>query len=347
MSRHDQPSAILSVKIWLWSVNIFILLIVAVGGITRLTRSGLSITEWKPVSGIVPPLSQVHWKEEFQKYKATPEYQKVNKGMSLDDFKFIYFWEFIHRLIARLIGLVFFVPLVWLWIREKLSPEMKKHGLFVLFLGGLQGLMGWLMVKSGLVDNPHVSHYRLALHLGLAFFIFNYILWLIMSLGSHRYSISVSKGNIKARYRSRFLWLMALVSLQILYGAFVAGLKAGYMYNTYPLMEGQIIPAGMFSVSASFLLNLVENPITVQFIHRNLGIVVLVYALLLWRRLRRDNPSPVLMAPVNLVVFLIFLQVVLGILTLIYHVPVFLGVSHQVVALLILAGITRVLHWFK
>ena len=258
-----------AVRAWLWLVVALIVAMITVGGATRLTDSGLSITEWQPLLGVIPPLSEADWQAAFLKYKQIPEYRDVNAGMSLEAFKFIYWWEWSHRFLGRFIGIAFALPLLAFWIAGRLPPRLAPKLLGVLALGALQGFVGWYMVRSGLVDRVDVSHYRLALHLGLAFLILALLVWL---------ALEVQDGPVaaasKAQRRAALL-LVALVLLQVVLGALVAGFKAGFSYNTWPLMDGRLVPTGLGTLSP-WWLNVFENVTTVQFNHR-----VTAYALAL------------------------------------------------------------------
>ncbi len=325
------------VRIWLWSLAGMTLLTLIVGGITRLTQSGLSIVDWAPIMGVVPPLSEADWQEAFEAYRAFPEYLELRRGMTLDEFKFIYFWEYLHRLVARAIGFVFLVPFVYFLVRRYLTRPLVGR-VFVLFaLGAAQGAMGWFMVSSGLVDVPRVSHYRLAAHLSLAFVIFGYAVWLARDLALGSVHPRVRTGGRRLLKRG-LLWVGALLAIQIVWGAFVAGLKAGFYYTTFPLMGGGLVPPDFLRLEP-LLLNLVENPSAVQWMHRVLGTLLLLAAAGLYWKVRSfrgmDGRSRVL----NGVFFgLLALQYVLGVVTLLLVVPVSLGVAHQAAAM-VLVGV--------
>lgn len=311
---------------WLFAVAGLVALMVAIGGLTRLTESGLSIVEWKPITGWLPPLSEAAWMSEFEKYKQFPEYQKINVGMTLDGFKQIFWLEYIHRLLGRLIGLAFALPLLWFWIKRRIPAGLHGHLLAMLLLGGAQGGIGWFMVKSGLVDHPDVSHYRLTLHLGMAFGIFAYLLWGALSLRRAPRMQSPAGGGLAILF-------VALVFLQILSGGLVAGLNAGLAYNTWPLMDGKFIPDGLGAASPLWL-NIFENALTIQFQHRMIAYLVLLLAVLIWLTFKgrvSNGGRHVVLATVSL-------QVLLGIGTLLMHVPVFMGVLHQAGALLVFMG---------
>lgn len=325
-----------SIIIWLAAVYILIACIVMVGGITRLTRSGLSIVEWKPFTGVVPPLTEEAWNQEFEKYKKYPEYQKLNKGMTLSEFKFIFFWEFTHRLLGRLVGFVFLIPFLFFYYKKRLQGELLRKIGFAFILGGLQGFMGWYMVSSGLSSMPRVSHYRLAAHLLLAIFIMMYILWIGLGVyfAEKRPDWRESKT---ANNLARFSWaITALVIFQILYGAFTAGLRAGYIFNTFPLMGTQWVPDGMAQQMPGWI-NLFENIITVQFIHRYLGWVVLFSVILFFFYSRRFSLGSLQRKGIQALFVAVSIQFLLGVFTILFLVPVSLGVIHQVGAVLLLS----------
>ena len=324
--RHDRLIAV-----WLLVCCAMIFSMVVLGGVTRLTGSGLSMVQWDPIFGIVPPLNQQEWEATFDLYKASPEFKKINFGMDLQGFKRIYWFEFAHRVLGRAIGTVFLLPFLYFlmrgYVRKPLVPKLAA--LFV--LGGLQGLLGWYMVKSGLVDNPHVSQYRLTAHLGLAILIYAWMLHLAMQL----WFGNKDKGLVSPLYKRATIGLMALVFVTILSGGFVAGLKAGHAYNTFPLMDGHWIPQVMF-MQEPLWRNFFENIATVQFDHRLLAMLVFVSVMLLWLlSLRQSFPRHVRIG-LHLLVAAVLLQVALGISTLLLHVPVALAATHQAGALLLL-----------
>ncbi len=328
----EEQGMALPVRIWLWSVAALIFVMIVVGGATRLTDSGLSITEWKPVVGALPPLSEQAWQAELEKYRQIPEYQLINKGMSLEEFKAIYWWEWGHRLLGRLIGFAFLIPLVWFWMRGRISPALKPKlaGLFV--LGGLQGALGWYMVMSGLVDRVDVSQYRLAAHLGLAVLIYAWIVWLVVEPGKGRDPASDGSGFRSAAIAAGAL--AALIYLQIILGAFVAGIDAGMAYNTWPLMDGAIVPSGLMLMTPWYL-NPFENALAVQFNHRIVAYVIAVFAVLhVISVLRRGTGEAGISALV--LVLAVAGQVGLGIWTLLAQVPIDLGLAHQAGAIVLL-----------
>jgi cytochrome c oxidase assembly protein subunit 15 len=314
------------VRIWLLIVALLVAAMVLVGGATRLTESGLSITEWKPVTGALPPLSAEAWDAEFAKYKQIPQYEQLNRGMDLSDFKTIYFWEWSHRLLGRVIGLVFLLPLLFFWWRGYLSRALAPK-LFVLFvLGGLQGAVGWWMVASGLVDRVSVAPYRLAVHLSLAFFLFAAIVWVLRSLSPPGTAVP---RNVKAG-----AWAVLIIAfVQVFLGAIVAGLDAGMSFTTWPLMDGHFIP-GLDSLSAlqPGWRNFFENPMTSQFVHRMTAYTLLIAALLHAVQARHSalKKSAIVLAG------LVLLQAVLGILTLVNLVPIPLALAHQLGALFVI-----------
>jgi cytochrome c oxidase assembly protein subunit 15 len=325
-----------ALRLWFWSIAATTLVVLVIGGITRLTQSGLSIVDWKPVMGVVPPLGDAAWQETFDRYRQFPEYLALRRSMTLDEFKVIFFWEYLHRLAARLIGVVFLVPFAIFWLRGHLTGPLLRRSLALFALGGLQGLMGWLMVKSGLVDRPSVSHYRLAAHLGLAFVIFGSAVWLAREL---------SVATVRRRV-SRRAWLLmrnglaaigALLALQVLWGAFVAGLKAGLIFNTFPLMAGALVPANLLPLSPA-LLNFVRHPTAVQWTHRVLGTVLLIAVAALYVRVRQIGADGLSRRLNDTLLVLVSAQYLLGILTLLYTVPLSLAVAHQATAMVI-AGV--------
>jgi cytochrome c oxidase assembly protein subunit 15 len=318
------------IRLWLWSIAAFTFGVLVVGGITRLTLSGLSIVSWDPLFGVIPPLTDAQWQAAFDAYKHFPDYD-WRTGMSLAEFKFIYFWEYLHRLLARLIGFVFLVPFLWFWLRGHFNRALTGRALLLFVLGAMQGVMGWFMVMSGLVDRPSVSHYRLAAHLSLAFAIFGYALWLARELSVTSQPTRVSAAA--RRFLRRGLAVVGVIlGLQIVWGAFVAGLRAGSFYPTFPLIGGRLVPAELLSLDP-LTRNFVENPIAVQWSHRVIGTVLLGTAAWLAIRVLRlgaDNTSHRLAV---VLLGAVMFQYGLGVLTLLLRVPVALGVLHQAVAL--------------
>lgn len=320
------------IRIWLWSIAALTFGVLIVGGITRLTLSGLSIVSWDPLFGVIPPLNDAQWEQAFAAYRQFPDYD-WRTGMSIAEFKFIFFWEYLHRLLARLIGFVFLIPFVWFLARGYFNAALTRRALALFALGAMQGVMGWFMVMSGLVDRPSVSHYRLAAHLSLAFIIFGYALWLARDL---RVTAETAVADAPARrMMSRGLALLGtILCVQIVWGAFVAGLRAGKFYPTFPLMDGRLVPADLLSLDP-LTRNFVENPIAVQWTHRVLGTVLLLVAAAFVVRVFRTTADSVSRRLALVLISLLSLQYLLGILTLIQRVPVSLGVIHQSTALLI------------
>jgi cytochrome c oxidase assembly protein subunit 15 len=319
------------VRWWLYGVAALVFALIVVGGATRLTDSGLSITEWRPIIGIIPPLTEADWQEALTKYRLIPEYKLVNRGMSLDAFKVIFWWEWAHRFLARMVGFAFAIPLVVFVARRRLTAGMswKLAGLFA--LGGLQGAIGWYMVSSGLVDRIDVSHYRLALHLTVAFLILALLLWTAWSLLPG--AAAPVARPAEPRHRRVAGLLVVLILLQVVLGALVAGLKAGLTHNTWPLMDDQLIPSGLW-VMSPWYLNPFENVTTVQFNHRTLAYLIVACAL--WQAVsvvRADDgrlaPSAIALAVGGVA------QAALGVWTLLAHVPLSLGLAHQGMAAII------------
>jgi cytochrome c oxidase assembly protein subunit 15 len=317
---------------WLLICAAMVFLMATIGAVTRLTESGLSIAEWKPVTGALPPLNAAQWQAEFEVYKATPQYQQVNKGMELGDFKKIYFWEWLHRLWGRLIGLVFALPLAFFWVTRRVADDYKWKYVGLLALGGLQGVVGWWMVESGLIHNPAVSHYRLATHLALALTLGALMFWMALTLlrrdGALVTRPIASTPALRAHGRIAFGFLC----ITIIWGAFVAGLDAGLIYNEWPMMGGHFMPSEMWFLKPA-ILNLFENHAAVQFTHRWLAFTTFVLVLSFAWRVR----SPILATAV-------LLQLGLGILTLLSHVVVPLAALHQAGAMVTLAALLYELH---
>lgn len=327
---------------WLLIGCALIFVMVIVGGITRLTHSGLSISNYKLISGTIPPMNEVEWNEAFDLYKQYPEYQKLNYGMSLEEFKDIYFWEWIHRVIGRFIGLVFIIPFVYFLIKKRLSKSTIKKSIILLIMGGFQGFLGWYMVKSGLVDRPDVSHYRLAAHLTTAFLTFAYTFWVALDL------MFPNKKQIDKKLRNLIrIGLIALI-IQIIYGAFVAGLDAGWIHNHWPFMsEGKFIHETVYIEQNPTYLNFIEGKSGVQFVHRTLAYIVVIFILAIWYKATRNEITHWQTKGVNSLLIMVGVQFLLGVLTLIYAVPVWLGVLHQVGAFILLSCMVFTLHRFS
>ncbi len=329
-----QPQA-RAIGFWLLACCAMVLAMAVIGAITRLTESGLSIMEWAPVSGTLPPLSQAEWQRVFDLYRQIPEYQEVNAGMSLAEFKTIFWWEYIHRLWGRLIGLVFALPLAWFWLRGRLDRPLLKKLLLALALGGAQGLLGWFMVASGFVDRTDVSQYRLTAHLLLALVIYAYLFWLALGVLWPR--PERSRDPSVTPLRRALLILTALVAITIASGGFVAGLNAGLIYNTFPLMDGDLIPRGYGDLSP-WVLNHFENVAAVQFNHRLLAVTLVPLALALWVWSLSRDISPAAHGGFAALAILALIQMALGITTLLLVVPVTLAALHQAGAILVLTA---------
>ncbi len=324
------------IRIWLYLVLIVLATIVIVGGATRMTGSGLSITEWKPIHGIIPPLGHDQWVEEFDKYRQIPQYERLNKGMSLAEFQQIFWWEWAHRFLARGVGFLVALPLAFFWLTGRLERRLKPRMVGILALGALQGAVGWWMVASGLVDRVDVSQYRLATHLTLACFIFAAVMYVARGL-------AVYTEAPASRTIQRFAgWFVVFVFIQIYLGALVAGLDAGLSYNTWPLMDGAIIPGDLFPIQPIWH-NLFENPKTVQFIHRCFAYFVLAAAMWQAVSVGRAAPGTTHARRTVVLLLLVALQATIGITTLLMQVPISLGLLHQGFAIVILGF--SVAHW--
>ena len=327
---------------WLLTGCTLIFIMVIVGGITRLTHSGLSISNYKLISGTIPPTNALQWNEAFDLYKQYPEYQKLNYNMTIDEFKDIYFWEWIHRVIGRFIGLVFVIPFVYFLLRKQLKKSTIKKCLILLAMGGFQGFLGWFMVKSGLVDKPDVSHYRLAMHLTTAFLTFAYTFWVALDL------IFPLKKEINTRFRNLIRVGLVILVIQIIWGAFVAGLDAGWIHNHWPLMnDGELIHQSVTTEQEPLWRNFIEGKSGVQFIHRYLAYIVVGIIGFIWFKARKNKTTMLQQKGINLLLILVGVQFVLGVLTLVLFVPVWLGVLHQVTAFFLLATMTFTLHRYS
>ncbi|MEO9874333.1 MAG: COX15/CtaA family protein [Anderseniella sp.] len=326
------------IRWWLVFVAAMVFAMVIVGGATRLTDSGLSITEWKPLLGAIPPLSEAHWLEALEKYRQIPEYQLINKGMSLDEFKFIYWWEWGHRFLGRAIGVAFFVPFVLFWLTGRLHKSQVPRLLVLFVLGGLQGALGWYMVMSGLVERTDVSQYRLSAHLTLATVIFAAIVWTALGIGrDKRRPASTVNLGLSA------LALTALIIAQTALGGFVAGLDAGLSHNTWPLMDGRFVPSGLMAMEPAWR-NFFENVLTVQFQHRIMAYVIAVLALVHAARAMSEQHPPAVRMSALAILLTVLAQIGFGIWTLLAHVPITLGLIHQGGALVVLAACIWHLH---
>ncbi|PLW76699.1 COX15/CtaA family protein [Cohaesibacter celericrescens] len=324
------------VRSWLYFVAFLVFVMVIVGGATRLTDSGLSITEWKPIHGAIPPLNVTEWTEEFEKYKQIPEYTQVNKGMSLDEFKMIFWWEWGHRQLGRVIGLVFFLPMIAFWLMGRLSDSIKPRLLLLLVLGGAQGAIGWWMVASGLVNRVDVSQYRLATHLTLASLILVALVWVARG---YRRGDKMPECVSADRHVWPVAFMLLLVLMQVFLGGLVAGTDAGMTYNTWPLMDGSLLPSRLYEMDP-FWLAAFEDLMTIQFNHRIMAYLIALYTLFLWMRIWRDPYAAKMTIATTILGVLLLLQVILGIVTLVLVMPLTLALMHQAGAILILITTT-------
>ena len=337
MNDKDRKSQV----IWLRCVCLSVVAILIVGGVTRLTGSGLSMVDWRPIAGILPPITEIQWNEVFELYKGSPEYKKVNAGMSMEAFKDIFFWEYLHRIMGRIVGLLCLLPYLWFLFRKKLTGSFRFKGLALVLLVGAQGLMGWYMVQSGLVSNPEVSHYRLAAHLSLAFTVFGLGWWMLQDLKP------VSKDSVgTGRLKVFALSVLGLLCLQIVYGAFTSGMKAGYGFNTFPMMEEKWVPDALFGMSP-FWKNLVADRFSVQFIHRWMGTILALATLGMgWYSFKSFALNESQKSRLRWVLGLVVTQFLLGVATilLIIDFPILLPVIHQLVALFLFASLLAFIH---
>ena len=326
--RASRPAALIT---WLMCVAGLVFAMVVVGGITRLTESGLSITEWRPIAGALPPLNEASWLSEFEKYKQIPEYQQISgpAGMTLAEFKFIYFWEWVHRLLGRVIGLAFALPLAWFWVKQAIPAGYKPRLLALLALGALQGTIGWWMVSSGLSARTDVSHYRLAVHLLTALTILGGLVWTALDLNMLAKNASARPARM-TRYAAIVL---AILFVQLLFGAWVAGLNAGYVANTWPLMNDKFYPDGVDSTQGAFFA-LVNDPYLTHFVHRWWAWVAVIALVLMSRRVKKAGVR----AASTAIHSAFGLQIILGIATVMTGVNIVLAVSHQAVGALVVAS---------
>lgn len=327
-----------AVAFWLLICCGLVFAMVVLGGVTRLTGSGLSMVDWRPLMGVLPPLNDLQWQRVFELYQQSPEYQLVNSHMGVGEFKSIFWLEYLHRLLGRAIGLVFLVPFLVFVAKGYIRKQEWPKYLLMFILGGMQGLLGWYMVKSGLVNVPHVSQYRLTAHLVAAFLIYAYMFWVAMSL-----LFPASQNASKHDWYSRTLGLAVLVSVTIVSGGFVAGLKAGKIYNTFPMMGDYWLPPGMMALEP-FWRNFFDNMATVQFDHRWLAITTFVIIIIYWFNARKADLPTRARPAVNALLHTAVLQVALGISTLLLAVPVILGAAHQGVALLLFTVALYLVH---
>lgn len=330
-----------SVVIWLLIGCVLIFSMVVIGGITRLTESGLSMVDWKLFMGMVPPLNEQDWIETFNQYKAFPEYKEVNFMFTLKEFKSIFFWEYLHRMIGRLLGVVFIIPFVYFLVSKKIKGKLLIQCIIILGMGAFQGFLGWWMVKSGLVDNPDVSHYRLAVHLIAAFLTFAYTFSVALSL--------IYKGvdpPYVPFYKRWLPILLLVVIIQIIYGAFVAGLNAGFIMNTWPKMGATWFPESIIAIKPLYI-NFIDGISGVQFIHRYLAYIVVGLVLFLLLKSSKFQLNKIQRTSLIAILIVVFFQFLLGIFTLLYGVPVWLGVTHQIGAFFLLGTIVYAMSSFR
>ena len=330
----DTPSQ-KPIAIWLLICCATVFGMVVLGGVTRLTGSGLSMVEWAPIMGTLPPLNTAEWNEAFRLYQQYPEFQLKNFAMNLDDFKSIFWFEYAHRLLGRTIGLLFFIPFMFFLFTGKIQKSLTPKLIAMFVLGGLQGLMGWYMVKSGLVNDPHVSQYRLTAHLSLAIIIYAYMFWVALELLTPKSELSAAAESQKLSRLS--LIISFAIFLTIVTGAFVAGTRAGFAFNTFPLMDGQLIPDGLF-YEKPLWRNFFENIVTVQFDHRVMATVLFVIIPLFWWKAISKVTQPRIKTGLNLLLVALVLQLTLGVTTLLLVVPVALAAAHQAGALILLTA---------
>ncbi len=327
---------------WLLTGCALLFIMVVVGGVTRLTQSGLSMSNYKLISDVIPPMNEVEWNEAFDLYKQFPEYQKLNNHFGLEDFKEIFFWEWLHRLLGRFIGMVFILPFVYFLITKQLTKSTIKKSIILMILGGFQGFLGWYMVKSGLVDRPDVSHFRLAAHLTTAFITFAYTFWVALDL------MFPNRKEIDKKFRNLVRWGMAVLLLQIIYGAFVAGLDAGLIHNHWPMMnEGKLMHETVYTELEPLYMNFIEGRSGVQFVHRTIAYIVVIFIVIIWYKAKRLSLLQYQSNAVNALFILVGVQFLLGVLTIMLGVPVWLGILHQVGAFFLLTAMTFTLHRFS
>ena len=327
---------------WLLTGCALIFIMVIVGGITRLTHSGLSISNYKLISGTIPPMNEVEWQAAFELYKQYPEYQKLNNHFSLEDFKDIYFWEWLHRVLGRVIGIVFIIPFLYFLVTKQLTKSTIKKSLILLVMGSFQGFLGWYMVKSGLVDRPDVSHYRLSAHLTTAFLTFAYTFWVALDL------IFPNKKTVEKGFRNLIRVGLVVLIIQIIYGAFVAGLDAGWIHNHWPMMsEGKFIHETVYIEQNPLYKNFIECKSGVQFVHRTLAYIVVILIIAIWRKSKQQILSKYQLSGILSLLIMVSIQFLLGVFTILLQVPVWLGVAHQVGAFLLLSAMVFTLHRFS
>ena len=325
---------------WLLSGCSLIFIMVLVGGITRLTNSGLSMVNWSLFMGAIPPLNDIQWEEIFELYKQSPEFKKINYDYTLSDFKYIFFWEYLHRMIGRLLGLVFIIPFFYFLFKKMLSKKLLFQSLLLFCLGALQGAIGWWMVKSGLVDRPDVSHFRLAIHLTTAFITCAFCFWVALPL------IFYDKIKGDRKMFNSILILAVLVLIQIIYGAFVAGLNAGVGFNTWPKMNGEWVPQAVYALNPLWK-NFVSAPYGIQFFHRSFAFIIVGFIIYIWKKGITKSISPQHNKALHLLLLIVLLQTTVGVFTILFMVPFSLALIHQLIAFLMLMSIVYCLFIFK
>jgi len=333
-----------SIAIWLLVCCATIFGMIILGGVTRLTGSGLSMVQWAPIMGIFPPMSQSEWNDSFLLYQQFPEYKIKNFHMSLSDYKSIFWFEYGHRLMGRSIGIIFLLPFLFFLIKGQINKTLTPKLIAMFVLGGMQGLMGWYMVKSGLVDDPHVSQYRLTAHLSLAIIIYAYMLWVALDLLFPKPDSRINNPDNNLGKLS--LIITTIIFITALSGGFVAGTRAGFAFNTFPLMDGRLIPVGLFELSPLWR-NFFENIVTVQFDHRVLATLLFIIIPVFWLKTRKVDLEPLTHTSIHLLLAALFLQLTLGISTLLLVVPVALAASHQAGAIVLLTASLFVSHQLR
>lgn len=332
-----------AIRAWLAVLFVLVLAMIVVGGATRLTGSGLSITEWKPVTGAIPPMNAADWQSEFDLYRQIPQYQELNRGMSLSEFQYIYWWEWGHRLLGRVVGLVWALGFVFFWATSRIPTGWTPRLLSLGALGGLQGAIGWWMVSSGLNEGMlRVASYRLATHLGIAFLILGLITWYVLQLSRSEAELMRARRAGEAKLFRMSTGLMHLTFVQILLGALVAGIDAGRTYTGWPTMGGEWIPAAIWDGTLGWR-NFFENPALVQFIHRMTGYLLAIFAVVVWLRARR-SPHPVTRGAFTVMIVVMAAQIGLGIMNVIHASPLHLALTHQFFAVVLFAMILRARH---
>ena len=332
------------IAIWLLACCATIFAMIILGGVTRLTGSGLSMVQWEPIMGVLPPLNQAQWEDAFLLYQQFPEYKLKNFAMSLGEFKSIFWFEYGHRLLGRSIGIIFLLPFLFFLVKGKIDKVLTPKLITMFVLGGLQGLMGWYMVKSGLVNDPHVSQYRLTAHLALAIVIYAYMFWVALDLLYPRVDDKAKSSNRKLGQLS--LIITMIIFITALSGGFVAGTRAGFAFNTFPLMDGRLIPVGLFELSPAWR-NFFENIVTVQFNHRVLATLLFLIIPAFYWIARKSQQESHINTGLHLLLAALALQLTLGITTLLLVVPVALAAAHQAGAVILLTASTFVSHQLR